>query len=277
VYVFKLNIYRKTLIVLLFIFQLLSWGCEQVEVISPDTAFKENVVVRAELKAGKNFEGVTFTKTLPLEVTYSISAAEIKNVTAYLKINDAQIVPLHYTKDGVYKPLYDLTIKNGSTYELFAKINNKSIYSKTRVPSVPNVSNVIYRDEFFLQGDVIANNGEAYGAAWVIPSQFNSPEIIADDFYSIVASLNNNGSGKLTVRTKVIPEQYRSDSQKFLTKIKVYAFDKAYVDYFNTKSNGKPVEDAFVHGGNNIAWNVEGENAIGLFIGSAESPLIPHL
>jgi len=277
VYSFKLKISNLTFLLLFYtVASLFLSGCEQVEVITPDTSFKENVVVRAELIAGENFGGVTFTKTLPLDISYSISAAELKNVTAYLKINNTQVVPLHYINNGLYKPLYDLKIKNGATYELFATYNDKLIYSKTRVPVNPNVINVIYRDEFFLLGEVTTNKDEAFGAAWVIPSQFNTPDIIADDFYSIVTSLNNS-SNKITVRTKVIPEQFRSNVQKLLTKIKVYAFDKAYVDYFNTKSNGKSVEDAFVHGGNNIAWNVEGENAIGLFIGTALSPLVPHL
>ncbi|MCH7827142.1 MAG: DUF4249 family protein [Bacteroidetes bacterium] len=252
-------------------------GCDQVEVITPDTSFKENVVVRAELLAGENFTGVSFTKTLPLNIAYSISDAELKDVTVYLKINNTQVVPLHYTNNGLYKPLYNLKIKYGTVYELFAVYNDKSIYSKTRVPAELNITNVIYRDEYFLQGKVIANKEEAFGAAWVIPSQFNVPSIIADDFYSIVTSLDNISINKITVRTKIIPEQFRSNAQKLLTQIKVYAFDKAYLDYFNTKSNGKSVEDAFVHGGNNIAWNVEGENAIGLFIGSAQSPLVPHL
>ncbi|MCH7974280.1 MAG: DUF4249 family protein [Bacteroidetes bacterium] len=251
-------------------------GCDQVEVITPDTSFKENVVVRAELLGGENFTGVSFTKTLPLNIAYSILAAELKNVTAYLKINNSQVVPLHYTNNGLYKPLYDLKIKISTTYELFATYNGKSIYSKTRVPANPNITNVIYRDEYFLQGEVPANKEEAFGAAWVISSQFNTPNIITDDFYSIVTPLNNS-SNKITVRTKVIPVQFRSNIQKQLTKIKVYAFDKAYADYFNTKSNGKSVEDAFAHGGNNIAWNVEGENAIGLFIGTAHSSLISHL
>ncbi len=276
-YVFKKYILKIFLILFFALSNILFFGCEQVEIINPDTTFKENVVVRAELLAGENFAGVTFTKTLPLDIAYSISAAEIRNVTAYLKINNIQIVPLHYTSNGIYKPLYDLKIKNGFTYELFASNNEKSIYSKTRVPDKPNVTNVIYRDEFFLQCEVSANNDEAFGAAWVIPSQFNIPDIIASDFYSIVTSLDENSSNKLTVRTKVIPEQYRSSTQKLLTKIKVYAFDKAYAGYFNTKSNGKSVEDAFVHGGNNIGWNLEGENAIGLFIGIAKSPLVPHL
>ena len=274
-YAFKINIFR--IIQTLLFSTILFWGCEQVDVITPDTTYKENVVVRAELQAGEKFSGVTFTKTLPLDVAYSLSVAELKNVTAYLKINNAQVVPLHYTNNGIYKPLYDLRIKNGNTYELFATYNDKSIYSKTRVPAIPGVLNVIYRDEFFLQCEVTANNSEAFGATWVIPSQFNGPDIIADDFYSIVTSLDNNSSGKITVRTKVIPEQFRSNTQKLFTEIKVYAFDKAYVDYFSTKSNGKSVEDAFVHGGNNIAWNVEGENAIGLFIGTAQSALVPHL
>ena len=86
-------------------------GCDQVEVITPDTSFKENVVVRAELLAGENFTGVSFTKTLPLNIAYSISDAELKDVTVYLKINNTQVVPLHYTNNGLYKPLYNLKIK----------------------------------------------------------------------------------------------------------------------------------------------------------------------
>ncbi len=270
---FNLNIIKKILITVLIVFSILITGCDQVDVITPDTTYKENVVVRAELIAGENFSGVTFTKTLPLNIAYSISDAELKTVIAYLKINNTQVVPIHYTNNGLYKPLYDLKIKSGTTYELFATYNDKSIYSKTIVPNEPVVSNVIYRDEYFLQCEVSANVTEAFGAVWVIRGQQN---IMSDDFYSIVSLLENN-SNNITVRTTVIPEQYRSNVQKSVTEIKVYAFDKFYVNYFNTKSNGKSVEDAFVHGGNNISWNVEGENTIGLFIGTARSPLVPHL
>jgi len=114
VYVFKKYILKIFLILFFALSNILFFGCEQVEIINPDTTFKENVVVRAELLAGENFAGVTFTKTLPLDIAYSISAAEIRNVTAYLKINKIQIVPLHYTSNGIYKPLYDLKIKTVS-------------------------------------------------------------------------------------------------------------------------------------------------------------------
>lgn len=270
-YAFNLNI-KKLFITGFILFGIFFTGCDQVDVITPDTTYKENVVVRAELISGENFTGVTFTKTLPLNVAYSISDAEIKTVTAYLKINYTQVVPLHYTSNGVYKPLHNLKIKSATTYELFATYNDKTIYSKTIVPNSPTVSNVIYRDEYFLQCEVDAGTEEAFGAVWVISNQ----NAMSQDFYSVVGLLDNN-SNKLTVRTTVIPEQYRSNAQKAVTELKVYAFDKNYIDYFNSKSNGKSVEDAFVHGGNNISWNVEGENAIGLFIGTAQSPLVPHL
>jgi len=264
----------KKILSVIFI-SILITGCDQVDIITPDTPFKENVVVRSELIAGEFFEGVTFTKTLPLDVPYSIADAELKTVTAYLKINHTQIVPIHYTNNGIYKPLYKFRIKSNDIYELFAVYNDKPIYGKTVIPSTPILSNVIYRDEFFLLCEVVANQNEAFGAAWVIP-QASTPDIIADDFYSIVSLLSENSTGSVTVRTKVIPEAYRSNTQKSITQIKVYAFDKAYINYFNTKSNGKSVEDAFVHGGNNIGWNVNGENAFGLFIGLAQSPLTPH-
>jgi len=271
VLIFKMKIINKILAVVFS--SIILMGCDQVDIINPDISFKENVVVRAELIAGEFFEGVTFTKTLPLNVPYTISDAEIKTVTAYLKINNIQVVPLHYTTNGIYKALYEFRIKSNNTYELYAVYNKKSIYSKTYIPSTPNISGVIYRDEYFLQCEVVANNNEAFGATWVIPSQ----NIMADDFYSIESIIDNNTSNKITIRTNVIPKQYRSNAQKLLTYIKVYAFDKAYTNYFHTKSNGQSVDVAFEHGGNNIAWNVEGENIIGLFIGRAIGQSVSHL
>ncbi len=61
--------------------------CEKVGVVDSDISYRKYIVVRAELKAYSPFEGVSFTKTLPLDETYDISKAELKDVAAYLKIN----------------------------------------------------------------------------------------------------------------------------------------------------------------------------------------------
>lgn len=270
--VFKKIVSRYQAIVLVIIPLIISNGCDQVDIINPTIIYKENVVVRAELIANKIFQGVLFTKTLPVGTTYTIDIAGLKDVEAYIKVNGSQVIPLHYSGDGLYKPYYDYKIEPGASYELFAKHLGDPIYSKTYVPGVPSVRSVIYRpDVYYLQGDVQANSSESYGAMW---SYSGGPgEIIADDFYSIETLPSVVSAGDLTVRTQAIPEQYRGSGN---IDMRVYAFDRAFQKYFESKGNGKPVEDSFIHGGDNIGWNVEGQNAIGLFIGySIGDPIKP--
>src|SRR4030042_3887703 len=82
-------------------------GCENEEILTPQFEYEEYIVVQAEIQANKYFPAVRFTKTLPLGVPYRIEDAELKNVTAYLKRNGVQIIPLIYTSQGLYKPLDD--------------------------------------------------------------------------------------------------------------------------------------------------------------------------
>lgn len=249
-------------------------GCDQVDIIEPVNLYKNNVVVRAELVANETFGGVTFTKTLPVGQTYTLAAAELKDVDAYIKVDGTQVIPLHYTGNGLYKPLYDYIIKPGTYYELFAKHLGEAIYSKTYVPQVPTVDKVIYRSDLLsLQGEVRSDASEAFGASWIFKGG-TAGEEEAGDFYSIVTIPQSVGSGNLTVRSQVIPAKYRYGGLNSNIYMKVYAFDRAYQGYFQTRDNGRPVEDSFIHGGDNIGWNVEGKNAIGLFMGYAVSQAV---
>lgn len=259
------------------IISVISSGCDQVDIIEPVNLYKNNVVVRAELVANEKFGGVTFTKTLPVGQAYSLAAAELNDVDAYIKVDGTQVIPLHYTGNGLYKPLYDYTIKPGSYYELFAKHLGEAIYSKTYVPDVPVIDKVIYRSDLLsLQGEVNATTAESFGASWIFKGG-SAGEEEAGDFYSIETIPQSVGAGRLTVRSQVIPAKYRYGGLNSKIYMKIYAFDRAYQRYFQTRDNGKPVEDSFIHGGDNIGWNVDGKNAIGLFIGYAVSePVAPN-
>ena len=83
---FKIELKIFFLIISLFFLYLIS-GCENVDVINPQVDYQEYIVVRAELRAYNPFEGVSFTKTLPLDMNYDIKKAELKDVIAYLKID----------------------------------------------------------------------------------------------------------------------------------------------------------------------------------------------
>lgn len=250
----------------LFIFSFLFSSCENSTDVNSNLEYKEYTVINAQLSAGNIFEGVTITHTLPLGVQYDIQKAEIKDAIAYIRENGVKIIPVHYVSNGLYKPITNLVINCGEQYELFASINGKSVYSKTYVPDTPGVVQALNVNNNYLVAEVTAKPNEAYGAAWIISEGNYSSK--AGDFQSIVAS--KNFPADIDVRTIDIPAPYNTISYSDFFYIQVYAFDKAYKDYFITKSNGNPIDNTFTSGGGAVAWNVYGENVIGLFMGMTE-------
>ena len=248
-------------------------GCEEISNVEINLQHKEFIVVQAELKADNDFEGVLITKTLPVDQVYDIKKVEINNATAFIKVNGTQVIPIHYVTDGLYKPLDDIRIKPGSFYELFVRINGKSVYAKTYVPAKPIIEDAVYRDGLFLSGDIIPKENESYGALWVI---IRGQNIISEssDFFSVVASPTTPLNMSIPVRTQDIAEEYRNDIYSGSTYLKIVALDISYVDFFKTKDNNKPIENSLTSGGGSVDWNVVGEDAIGLFIGLAEGDLI---
>ncbi|HKI77339.1 MAG TPA: hypothetical protein VKA26_02240 [Ignavibacteriaceae bacterium] len=239
-------------------------GCDKITQVNPNLDYKEYIVVRSELRSGESFSGVSFTKTLPVDEQYSISKAELKNVEGYIKVNGIQIVPLHYTMNGIYMPIDRLPIKPDTTYELFAKIGNTSIYSITRIPERPKILSSNYYNNTYLEATVEAKSNEVYGAAWSILNDATAP-----DFQEIVRSETPDFNSVITVRTQDLPDQYKSSSYTNRRYIKVFAFDVPYQNYFKTRNNNQPLNDAFSQGGDQVIWNVQGENVIGMFIGIA--------
>ncbi len=248
------------------IFLFLFCCCESEEIVSTELEYEEYSVVQAELVPGKYFPGVRFTRTLPLGVPYNIKDAELKNITAYIRINRIQIIPLHYNFDGLYKPLYDFYINEGDTYELFAEQDEKFIYSITKIPFKPEISSTNYdRNDFYLYAETKVNPDEVYAALWVITA---GNAIRAEDFFSVSSPINQYSP--VRVRTSPIPEEYHSGAYSGLRNIQVYAFDKSYKNYFYTRNSSQQHNDPFIQGtGGAVEWNVQGDKVIGLFIGVA--------
>jgi hypothetical protein len=254
-----------TTISLFFIF-----GCENVDVISPDVSYQEYIVVRAELKAYSPFEGVTFTKTLPLNENYNIKKAELQNVTAYMRVNGTRIITLRYIQDGLYAPLDTISIEPGSTYELFAQYNNTNIYSITKVPRPPAIISASLIDNRFIEVMVRPNADEVYGAGWEIYNAVSKNLYDeSSDFLTIVQPQPNDLGSNVAVDTKDLPSDYTSGSYDNLMYAQVYAFDSPYFNYFKSKNNNQPSENVFAQGGDQVSWNVYGDHVIGLFIGLA--------
>lgn len=249
---------------------LFATGCQQTDVLEPDGLYKQKVAVFASLKADSTFGGITFTRTLPLTEEYDIKKAEITDITAYLKIDGIQVIPLLYVKDGLYKPKYNLIIKEGSTYELFASYAGKSIYSNTSVPQIPKIISAQKINNQYFQASVSPKANEVYGLAWTIPG-ITAYSVLgfSNDFPEIVKPSDAGLNSNITLKTIDIPENYRTEFYFRSASIRAYAFDKSYYDYFLTKANNQQISNSFVQGGGQIIWNVYGEDVIGLFIGMA--------
>lgn len=243
------------------------FGCEKDQIVDVSEIYKEKIVVRAELVKDSLFQGVKITKTLPINDTYSEDTGELVDFTGYLRINNYQIVPLHYTADGIYKPLYKLLIKGNSKYELIANGNGKQFYAQTFVPDTALVRQVYYKDGVFIEARITPNSNYAYGATWAVIGDYIIDE--ADDFFDIVEPIDNNI--QISVQTKEIPEKYRLRSS---TGMIVYTFDNEFSSYFKSKQNSQPIKNVFGQGGGPISWNVVGEDVIGIFIGYTKSDFL---
>ena len=248
---------------------LLLIACENEQIVDISTSHEEFTVIEAELKQNQKFPGVRFTKTLPLGTPYDIEAAELKNIIVYIRINGIQIIPLHYTLDGLYKPLYDLYVESGQEYELFAEREETFIYGKTIIPQKPTITQSNYNQgEYYLEAQVRSFESEVYSALWIISSSTIEK---APDYFSVSVPTNISSNSIVSVRSMSLPEEYRLSEYNGSRLIQVFAFDKSFKSYFDSRTSGNSVDDPFVQGGGSIEWNVQGDNVIGMFIGSAES------
>ncbi len=250
-------------------FFLFAYGCEKSSIVSIPVPYEEDVVVESQLIAGQNFQGVRITRTVPVNEIFDINKSEVKNAVVYLKVNDVKVIPLHLISYGIYLPTANLHVDYGSKYELFGKVEGNSFYSQTIIPQKPvEVSSDYNSTGNYMESTVRSNPGEVYGGIWSIDRLTKTS---ATDFYSIVSPSDNQAI--ISTRSTTLPQEYRSADYEGRRFIQVYAFDKQFKDFFNSKDNNQPFSNYFAQGGGSIAWNVYGDHVIGLFIGIAKSRL----
>ena len=257
----------------LFIFLIVTTACENEQVVEVDVAHDEFTVVQSELRLDGLFPGVRFTKTLPIGVPYDIKQAELKNIKAYIRIDSIQVIPLHYSADGIYIPLYEFYIESGRYFELFAQRDDTFIYAKTVIPEKPLVVSTHYSlNENYLQAAVKPHRDEVYAALWAISS---TPFMKADDYYSVSVPTEFYTNSTVDVRTSPLPEDFKSPAYNGSRFIQVVSFDKSFNNYFQSRTSGQVIDDPFVQGGGTAEWNVQGDKVIGMFIGVAMGDVVP--
>ncbi len=247
-------------------------ACEDQQILVPDTTYEEFLVVQSELQGNTEFKGVRLTKTLPLGIPFTIENAEIKDAIMYMRINEAQIIPLYYKSEGMYYSSYKFTVHAGDTYELFGERGSRTFYAKTLVPFQPVVKSISYNSTgHFAEAILNYFDGEVYGALWVVNA---AGFVTADNFYNTSVPDAHLNLTDINVRTAAFPENYQSSNFNGRRYIQVYAFDKSFDDYFKTSGQSKSINNPYVKGSGNTVWNIEGNKVIGMFIGVTKSDFI---
>lgn len=255
-------------ITFMFISFLLATSCENISNIGEELVYEELLIVNGQISGGDLNPEISFTKTLPLNEEFDIKKAELKDVTAYIKTEDKVIYPLEYKSDGIYKSKYKLEIISGKNYELFALVNDTRINGMTKAPAIPN----IFKAELIndrISCEIIPQNDEVYSCVYVLTSnQYGNPQVLfrEKEFFSVEGPFNEQ-TGLISIKSGTVPLEYQRRSNEYSLAVEVYAWDKSYKKYFETKNNNKPIDDVFSQGGGAINWNITGENVIGLFIG----------
>ena len=248
-------------------------GCENEELLNPELIYKEQVVVHCQISPENNFPGVSLTRTLPLDVTFDINLAEIKDATLYLRIDGYQVIPLHYTEDGMYKPLYEFRANENTYFELFGQWNEYSFYAKTKIPIEPIVNSVnINLNEYYSEADVTIFRDEVYAALWAVDQGTYKT---ANDFYNISVPTSNSTNNSISVRSAAYPVEYQSSAYNGRRYMQIYSFDRSFDAYFKTKTQNEEINNPYVQGSGSTVWNVKGDNVIGMFLGLNKSDFIP--
>lgn len=246
-------------------------SCENEEVLYPEIAFKEQIVIQSEMHPFETFPGVRITKTLPVGSIFNITEAEVKTAVVYIRINNIQIVPLHYVSEGLYKPLYDFNVEQRQKYELFGEFEDKTFYSKTIIPSKPIVISTTYNNiDHYVQAELNTFTDEVYSALWVV----NTGNLKTEENYFNVFKAENNSIANIHVRTGEYPEIYQSATYNGSRYIQVCSFDKSFDNYFKTFGSTSTINNPYVQGSGVTIWNVQGNDVIGMFIGVAKGDII---
>ncbi len=251
-------------------------GCESTEVVETELPFEEKIVINAELYAGRQFDGVSISRTIPLTGSYRYSEALVTDASVKITDDRGQERYLFLDSLGRYSQRGLMTIHSGYTYYLEALIDGEHYTAETRVPYAPQVANIEFAEESYITARVTGSYNQVYSAVWVLLDNFGREMVRSDKLYT-VKKISSQDSDVMDMRTANFPETYNQAHYRNRLRFLSMAFDSDYYEYFITRNSNNPVENTFSQSGGVVKWNVTGPKAIGLFIGVAEgTPMSPE-
>ncbi|MFN3196007.1 MAG: DUF4249 family protein [Chlorobiota bacterium] len=236
-------------------------SCEDLEqTVDYELPYEEKIVIDGEIPAGNTGISVLVTKTIPPleEVTFNkvnITDAEVK---LYF---ENEVINLEYTDRlsvSSYKSDGRIEIKPGVEYRLEVKWKGKTAIARTTIPEIPEIKSVT------------SENVTEYGWTRTLYNfEFQPDEkgvlSFRDDiqYYEEKAHLFNDVNRKYNVKIENFNVINDRDSVFAITY-----YDVNYYNYYTTRFQGDSEGGVFSSGGLNIEGNVEGDDGIGLWIGS---------
>jgi hypothetical protein len=269
----RLKIYFNLMILTIIV--LLS-GCEQT-VENPELPYKEQLVIRAVLEAGKPVDNIEITRTLPLLESYSIDKALVKDANAVIKVGDTTYTLIFDNYSEKYK-CESLIPEVGKKYFLEVKSKNITATAWTIIPEQVEPDKFSYKRQFietnngewsdkFWEYRIFAEYKPQVGASYLSASGYDN-DIYRNYSYEIKRSKDTMSNGKIS---QEIFSYTTYDTSNFEYDIKYYwcsidAFDSQFYYYYITRWEGNSGDDIFGTTGLNVRGNIIG--GIGVFIGT---------
>jgi len=270
------NSYFKYQILFSATITILLTSCLQT-VENPELPYKEQLVVRCVLEAGRKLEGVEITKTLPPLENYTYEKALISDAKVIVKTDDL-IDTLFFDAPTQRYNSRNLVPQSGKKYTLSVISKNMIATATTFIPEPVDIDTFYlkkYKEDYgggdiYWRYIVYAEYKPKPGTVYLGSSSYgNDPYMNYNNDIKRYRDTLHNGK----VAVSVLDMSYwdttyvRNEINQYSANID--AFDQQYYFYFLTNDAGDSGDDIFGTTGLNIRGNIEG--AIGLFIGMAST------
>lgn len=241
---------------------ILLFSCEDLEqAVDYELPYEEKLVIDGNLAAKASNISVIVTKTIPpLErVTFDkvrVADAECKvyyeDKVIDLELSENQGLSVYYSREPV-------EIKVGVEYRLEVKWNGKTAIARTTIPKLPEivaVSKETITDEYDWSNEYykLSFQNEEKGVLQISDDHFGPNESNVYIFKE---------ESKIY---DVWVQEYRIVNNRD-SVFTLFYYDFEYLKYHNTRNEGDSDGGIFGSSGLNIEGNIEGDEAIGLWIG----------
>lgn len=236
-------------------------SCEDLEqTVDYELPYEEKIVIDGEINTTANWISVFVTKTIPPLERVTPENVSIRDADVKVYYED-EVIELNYS-DGLsvsnYRSSEPINIKPGIEYRLEVKWKGKTAIARTTIPNIPEIKSVTTEEV------------TEYGWTRTLYNfEFQPDEkgvlSFRDDiqYYEEKAHLFNDVNRKYNVKIENFNVINDRDSVFAITY-----YDVNYYNYYTTRFQGDSEGGVFSSGGLNIEGNVEGDDGIGLWIGS---------